>query len=459
VPDDSGKISCFGSYDIRGKVPAELDEDLACDIARAYVEFADPQGAVAVGRDVRRSSPAIADAIADAVIRGLNSAGVDTVDIGLCGTEMVYFAAAQPGRGGGIMVTASHNPRGYNGMKLVRANAIPISGDSGLKDIEAMVAGGKLPSSPSQGSNRKSDVTADFVDKVLSFVDPDSLAPLNVVANSGNGCAGPILDLIAERLPLRFTCVDHEPDGSFPHGVPNPLLPERRSRTADAVREHGADLGIAWDGDFDRCFFFDENADFVEGYYLVGLLAQHLLKDNPGGKIVHDPRLIWNTQDIVDAAGGTAVQCKSGHPFIKERMRAEDAIYGGEMSAHHYFRDYYYCDSGMVPWLIVASIMTESGRSLSELIGDREEQFPCSGELNEEVEDQMAAVARVRGHYAAQSSEIDEPDGLSMTFGDTWRLNLRSSNTEPVLRLNVETRGSRELLDEKTDEALALIRA
>jgi len=451
---ESQKIPCFQSYDIRGKVPDELDEGLAYDVGRAYVEFVRPQGPVAVGRDVRLSSPAMSAA----VIRGLNDAGVDTLDLGLCGTEMVYFASAQPGCGGGIMVTASHNPPEYNGMKLVRAQGRPISADTGLQDIEAMVLGGKFNSSSGRGANRRLDVTADFVDKVLSFVDPDSLSPLSLVANCGNGCAGPILDVIAERLPLRLVFVDREPDGAFPHGVPNPILPERRDRTANAVREHGADLGVAWDGDFDRCFFFDENAGFVEGYYLVGLLAERLLRGSPGGKIVHDPRLIWNTLDIVQAAGGTPVQCKSGHAFIKQVMRAEDAVYGGEMSAHHYFRDFYYCDSGMAPWLIVASILSETGRTMSELLGEREEMFPCSGEINEEVADQEATIARVREHYEPQLTEIDETDGISMTFGDRWRMNLRASNTEPVLRLNVETRGSRELLEEKTAEVLALIK-
>ncbi|MGD8240725.1 MAG: phosphomannomutase [Armatimonadota bacterium] len=448
-------IPCFGTYDIRGRVPDELNEGLAYDIARAYAAFVRPRGPVAVGQDVRLSSPAIAEA----VIRGLNDAGVDTLDIGLCGTEMVYFAAAQPGRGGGVMVTASHNPPEYNGMKLVREQAIPVSADTGLRDIESMVLGGGLTMSSEKGVSRTEDVTPDFVDKVLSFIDADSHAPLHIVANSGNGCAGPILDVLAERLPLRLAFVDHEPDGTFPHGVPNPILRERRARTVDAVRERSPDLGVAWDTDFDRCFFFDEKGDFVESYYLVGLLAQRMLQDAPGNKIVHDPRLVWNTLDIVRAAGGTAVQCRSGHTFIKDTMRTEDALYGGEMSAHHFFRDFYYCDSGMVPWLIVASVLTESGRSMSDLVGEREEMFPCSGEFNEEVADQEATIARVREHYEPQRPHIDETDGLSITFDGQWRFNIRASGTEPLLRLNVESHGSRELLQEKTGEVLALIRA
>ena len=447
------RLPCFKAYDIRGKVPDELNEDLAYDIGRAYAEFVRPRGPVAVGRDVRLTSPAIAQA----VMRGLNEAGIDTLDLGLCGTEMVYFAAAQPGRGGGIMVTASHNPPEDNGLKLVREQAIPLSADTGLRDIEAMVAERRLVSSPHKGTSRKADVTADFVDKVLGFVDPHALAPLHVVGNSGNGCAGPILDVLAEGLPLRFTFVDHEPDGSFPHGVPNPMLRDRRSRTVDAVHEHAADLGVAWDGDFDRCFFFDEKGEFVESYYLVGLLAQRMLRASPGGKVLHDPRLIWNTIDIVRAAGGTAVPCKSGHTFIKERMRREDAVYGGESSGHHYFRDFYYCDSGMVPWLLVASILTESGRPMSDMVAEREELFPCSGEINAEVAHQEATIARVREHYESQQPDIDETDGLSMAFDDKWRMNVRPSNTEPVVRLNLETRGSRKLLAEKADEVLALI--
>lgn len=449
----SGKIQCFKSYDVRGKVPDELDESLAYDIGRAYAAFVRPEGPVAVGRDVRLSSPALATA----AIRGLNDVGVDALDIGVCGTEMVYFAAAQPGNGGGIMITASHNPPEYNGMKFVREKAIPLSGDSGLQDIEAMIADGRVSSTRHKGSSRKADITSDYVSKMLSFVEPDALAPLKIVANSGNGCAGPMLDVLAERLLLRFSFVDHEPDGSFPHGVPNPLLADRRERTANAVREQEADLGVAWDGDADRCFFFDETAEFVESYYLVGLLAQRMLRDSPGAAVIHDPRLVWNTIDIVRQAGGIPVQSKTGHAFIKERMRAENAVYGGEMSAHHYFRDFYYCDSGMVPWLIVAAILTEAKRPLSELVGEREELYPCSGEINSEIADQKAAIARVRRHYEPDAPEIDETDGLGMTFDDKWRFSLRPSNTEPMLRLNVETRGSKELLQEKTDELLALI--
>lgn len=453
----SDRTRAFGAYDVRGRVPEDLNEDIVYDIGRAYVKLVQPAGPVAVGHDVRLTSPELSAA----VIRGLTDAGADAVDIGQVGTEVVYFASARPGMGGGIMITASHNPRDFNGLKFVRAGAVPISGDSGLREIERMVATGDLTNAPRRGSSRTEDLTDAYVDTVLSFIDPAALAPLHVVANAGNGCAGPFLDRIAERLPLRFTTVDHEPDGSFPRGVPNPLLPENRDRTADAVRAAGADLGVAWDGDFDRCFFFDERARFIEGYYLVGLLAQRMLRDAPGAKIIHDPRLIWNTIEVVEQAGGIPVQSKTGHAFMKERMRAENAVYGGEMSAHHYFRDFAYADSGMIPWLLVAAILSETGRSMSDLIAEREERFPCSGEINLEVSDratQAAVLERVRDHYLAQGGELDTTDGISIAF-ERWRFNLRTSNTEPVLRLNVETRGDRQLLQEKTDELCEFIRA
>ncbi len=450
------RTAAFGSYDVRGRVPDELNEDIVYDIGRAYVKLVRPAGAIAVGHDVRLSSPAMAEAL----IRGLTDAGADVIDIGLVGTEVVYFASALEGMGGGIMVTASHNPADYNGLKFVRAHAIPISGDSGLRDIERMVAERAVENAPRKGVVRKQDVSEAYLECVLSFVDPAALEPLHLVVNAGNGCAGPFLDMIAERVPLTFTRIDHEPDGTFPRGVPNPLLPDNRDRTADAVRAAGADLGIAWDGDFDRCFFFDEHADFVEGYYLVGLLAQRMLRDAaPGAKVIHDPRLIWNTIEIVTQAGGVPVQSKTGHAFIKERMRAEDAVYGGEMSAHHYFRDFSYADSGMIPWLLVTAILSETGRTLSELVAEREERFPCSGEINVSVADhdaQRATLERVREHYVAEGGQLDTTDGISIAF-ERWRFNLRPSNTEPVIRLNVETRGDRALLDEKVAEVMHLI--
>jgi phosphomannomutase/phosphomannomutase/phosphoglucomutase len=445
----------FGSYDVRGRIPDELNEEIVYDIGRAYVKLVEPAGPVAVGHDVRLTSPELSEAL----IAGLNAAGADAVDIGLVGTEIVYFASAQEGMGGGIMVTASHNPRDYNGLKFVRDNAVPISGDSGLRDIEQMVAAGDVEDAAQKGSSRKEDLREAYIGCVLDFVEPDELEPLHFVANAGNGCAGPYLDMIDERVPLRFTRIDHEPDGTFPNGVPNPLEEDNRQRTVGAVREAGASVGVAWDGDFDRCFFFDEDATFIEGYYLVGLLARRMLRDSPGGKVIHDPRLIWNTIEIVEENGGTPVQSKTGHAFIKERMRKEDAVYGGEMSAHHYFRDFYYADSGMIPWLLVADILTKQARPLGDLVAEMERAFPCSGEINLEVSDenaQQAALEEAREHYEELGGEVDTTDGVSVAFED-WRFNLRPSNTEPVIRLNVEARGDRALMDQKSEEIISLI--
>lgn len=453
----SERTRAFGAYDVRGRVPDELNADIVYDIGRAYVMLVRPQGPVAVGHDVRLSSPELAAA----VIRGLTDGGADALDLGQVGTEVVYFASARPDMGGGIMITASHNPKDYNGLKFVRAGAVPISGDSGLREIEAMVAAGTLESAPRKGTARSENLNEAYIDRVMSFIDPAALQPLHLVANAGNGCAGPFVDMIAERVPLRFTTVDHEPDGNFPHGVPNPLLPENRDRTTEVVLTAGADLGVAWDGDFDRCFFFDERAQFIEGYYLVGLLAQRLLHNAPGAKIIHDSRLIWNTIEVVTKAGGVPVQSKAGHAFMKERMRAEDAVYGGEMSAHHYFRDFAYADSGMIPWLLVTSILSETGRTMSDLVAEREERYPCSGEINLEVsgrEAQAAVLERVREHYVAAGGALDTTDGVSIAF-ERWRFNLRPSNTEPVIRLNLETRGDRALLREKTEELCEFIQA
>ncbi|MGI5817727.1 MAG: phosphomannomutase [Armatimonadota bacterium] len=445
----------FGSYDVRGRIPDELNEEIVYDIGRAYVRLVEPSGPVAVGHDVRLSS----EELSAALIRGLNDAGADAIDIGLVGTEIVYFASAQEGMGGGIMVTASHNPSDYNGLKFVRADAVPISGDSGLREIERMIGAGDVGSAARRGSVRTEDVREAYIDRVLSFVDPAELEPMHLLVNAGNGCAGPCLDMIEQRVPLRFTKLDHEPDGTFPHGVPNPLEPDNRQRTADAVRESGASLGVAWDGDFDRCFFFGEDASFIEGYYLVGLLAERMLQESDGGRVIHDPRLIWNTIEVVTRNGGTPVQSKTGHAFIKERMRAEDAVYGGEMSAHHYFRDFYYADSGMIPWLLVVDILTKRRRPLGDLVAEMARAFPCSGEINLKVSDsdaQKAAIGEARRRYEELGGEVDMTDGVSVAF-DRWRFNLRASNTEPVIRLNVESRGDRGLMEEKKEEIIDLI--
>jgi phosphomannomutase len=445
-------LPCFKAYDIRGRVPEELDHRLAYRIGRAYAEYLGPRR-VAVGRDMRLSS----EGLVDALTAGLMETGVEVVDLGLCGTEQVYFYTAFLRLDGGIMVTASHNPPDYNGMKFVREEARPISGDTGLRDIEALTASERLaPPSERQGTRVYQESLGDYVKHLLSYVDREQLRPLKVVTNPGNGCAGPVIDALESHLPFRFIKICHEPDGTFPHGVPNPLLPENREMTSRAVQEHKADLGLAWDGDFDRCFFFDEAGKFVESYYLIALLAQALLIRHPGGKIIHDPRLTWNTIEVVQEAGGVPVMSKTGHAFIKERMRREDALYGGEMSGHHYFRDFAYCDSGMIPWLLVLEMMSRRRQPLSALIAERGQRYPVSGEINRQVADQDQVLSRVESSLGFRALSIDYTDGLSLEFAD-WRFNLRKSNTEPVLRLNVESRGNQRLLEEMTEKILAMM--
>ena len=378
-------------------------------------------------------------------------------DLGLCGTEQIYFATSHLGLDGGIMVTASHNPPEYNGMKFVREESRPLSGDSGLKEIERLAAAQELPpASGPRGGRRAADCLEAYISHLLSYIDPQVLKPLKVVVNAGNGCAGPVLDALEKHLPFRLIKIHHAPDPTFPHGVPNPLLPENRHATAQAVRDHGAAVGLAWDGDFDRCFFFDEQGNFVEGYYLVGFIAAALLTAQPGAAIIHDPRLTWNTIDMVREAGGRPVMSKTGHAFIKARMRLENALYGGEMSGHHYFRDFAFCDSGMIPWLLVLQSMCRTGQPLSALVRERMDRYPCSGEINRKLLDPDAALQRVEARYMAEAIAADRTDGLSLEF-PAWRFNLRKSNTEPVLRLNVETRQDPALLKAKTAELLGLM--
>lgn len=450
-------LSCFKAYDIRGKVPSELNVDLARRIGRAYAARFKPR-AVVVGYDMRLSSPEIAAALRE----GLLEMGVDVVDIGLGGTEMVYFASfhlEREGVDGGIVVTASHNPADYNGMKFVQRGAVPISGDSGLKDIERLAeAGVEIPAGTVRGTQRSLDVMPAYIDHLLTYVDVATLKPLKIVANAGNGCAGLVIDAIEQRLPFTFTKVHNTPDGTFPHGVPNPLLVENRAATIDAVNAAGADFGIAWDGDFDRCFFFDAEGRFVEGYYMVGLFAEEALRTAPGAAIIHDPRLTWNTIEKVQAAGGVAVQSKTGHAFIKERMRKENAVYGGEMSAHHYFRDFAFCDSGMIPWLLLAAQISRTGKSLAALVDDMQQRYPASGEINLHLDDAKKAITAVRQRFGTGAVSIDETDGISIER-ERWRVNVRASNTEPVVRVNVESRGDEALMKRKTDEVLALLRS
>jgi phosphomannomutase/phosphomannomutase/phosphoglucomutase len=448
---DNGQLAAFKAYDIRGRIPDELNEDIAYRIGRAYAEFVRPRKVV-IGRDIRLSSEGLSRALAE----GLTDGGADVFDIGLCGTEEVYFATFVEEMDGGIMVTASHNPMDYNGMKLVREGSRPISGDTGLDTIKDLVASNSFGSPVKKGTVHSLNVTGKYIRHLLGYADLTSLQPLRVVVNAGNGCAGPVIDLLEQHLPFTFIKVYHQPDGNFPNGIPNPLLSENRQATIDAIVEHKADVGIAWDGDFDRCFLFDETGQFIEGYYIVGLLAQAMLAKHPGARIIHDPRLTWNTIETVTDAGGIPVLSKTGHAFIKERMRAEDAVYGGEMSAHHYFRDFAYCDSGMIPWLLVLEIMAKSGKPLSELLAERMQRFPASGEINRRLKDPRAAIARIEKNFGSLKGHIDYTDGLSMEFND-WRFNLRCSNTEPVLRLNVEARSSEALMVEKTAEILEII--
>lgn len=444
--------ACFKAYDIRGRIPDQLNPELAERIGRAFVAVTGAKRVI-VGYDIRLSSPDLSQALT----RGLNAAGADVFDIGLCGTEQVYFATSHYGMDGGIMVTASHNPSDYNGMKMVAAESKPISSDTGLNDIRDRLDQ-PFEDAPQEGSVKRLDVREAYIQHLLSYIDVSSLKPLKVVVNAGNGGAGLVIDDLEPHLPLSFIKVQHEPDGTFPHGVPNPLLTENRAATASVLLSEGADLGIAWDGDYDRCFLFDEKGRFIEGYYIVGLLAQQFLKKHPGAAIIHDPRLVWNTVDLVAQGGGRAVETKTGHAFIKQRMREEDAVYGGEMSAHHYFRDFAYCDSGMVPWLLVVELISQSGKTLSELIDDRIAQFPASGEINRTLKQPASVIRAIEAEYAPQAVERNEIDGLSLAFGD-WRFNLRMSNTEPVVRLNVESRGDIALMEAKTAELLARIDA
>ena len=456
-------LSCFKAYDIRGRIPDELNADIAYRIGRAFAENIKPKRVI-VGRDIRLSS----NEMADAVIKGLQDAGVNVYDIGLCGTEEVYYAtfayqdAGQP-MDGGIMVTASHNPKDYNGMKLVREQSKPVSGDTGLNDIKLLAEANNFSEPVTQrGSITLVSIGTAYTQHLLQYIDPLALKPLKVVVNAGNGAAGHAIDWLEAELQktmpqqLEFIKIHHEPNGHFPNGIPNPLLIENRDSTIAAIKEQGADLGIAWDGDFDRCFVFDETGRFIEGYYIVGLLAEAFIIQNPGAKIVHDPRLTWNTIDIVNKMSGIAVQSKTGHAFIKERMRLEDAVYGGEMSAHHYFRNFSYCDSGMIPWLLVIELMSKSGKKLSQLVDERMRLFPASGEINRTIANPVAAIDIVKNFYQNDARVVDYTDGLSMEFGN-WRFNLRCSNTEPLVRLNVESRGDETLMQAKTEEILALL--
>ena len=456
-------LSCFKAYDVRGKLGSELTEEIAYRIGRSFGQFVyeDTKTRVVVGCDPRLSS----ESLKQAASNGLRDAGVSVLDIGLTGTEEIYFATKHLGVAGGIEITASHNPIDYNGMKFVLADSKPITRSNGLDEVQRIAEQQDfLSTSPElRGGFHTISILSDYVDHLLSYITLDELKSLKLVVNAGNGAAGHVIDVIEERfklnnVPVEFIKVHHEPDGTFPNGIPNPLLSERRKDTADAVIAHNADLGIAWDGDFDRCFFFDHTGQFVEGYYLVGMLAEAFLEKESCAKIIHDPRLTWNTIEVVQAAGGIPVQSETGHAFIKERMREEDAVYGGEMSAHHYFRDFAYCDSGMIPWLLVIELLSLKGTTLKQEVEDRIQAYPSSGEINLTLLNAAEAIENVRGTYEQIASVLDTTDGISMEF-DSWRFNLRSSNTEPVVRLNVESKGDVRLMQQKTEELLSLLQA
>ncbi len=460
-------LTCFKAYDVRGKLGDELNEEIAYRVGRAFSQHLEAKRVV-VGGDVRLTSESLKQALA----RGLMDSGVDVIDIGMTGSEEVYFAAFHLDVDGGIEVTASHNLMDYNGMKFVGRGALPISGDTGLREIQHIAESQNFEDNGGQGSLSQLSILDDYVKHLFGYyINAAELKPLKLVVNAGNGAADHVIDAIESRfklqdVPVEFFKVYHQPDGTFPNGIPNPLLPENRKATADAVIANRADMGIAWDGDFDRCFLFDENGEFIEGYYIVGLLEAVFLKNHPGEKIVHDPRLTWNTIDIVKGAGGTPIQSKTGHAFIKERMRAEDAIYGGEMSAHHYFRDFAYCDSGMIPWLLVSELISISGNPLSILVGERMAAYPCSGEINYKVKNTKMVIEKVLAHYSSDSPSgigreeapnIDTTDGISLEFTE-WRLSLRASNTEPLIRLNVESRGDPGIVEQRVAEIETLIK-
>ncbi|WP_089604247.1 phosphohexomutase domain-containing protein [Acinetobacter piscicola] len=451
-------LTCFKAYDIRGKLGTELNEEIAYKIGRAYGQIYQPK-TVVVGCDVRLTS----EDLKQATIRGLNDAGINVLDLGMTGTEEVYFGAFHLDVQGGIEITASHNPMDYNGMKLVRENARPISADTGLKDIQALAESEDFIEVTQKGTTQKYNILPEFIDHLLTYIDPAKIRPLKLVMNAGNGAAGHVVDAIEEKfkqlnIPIEFIKIHNQPDGTFPNGIPNPILVENRDSTRDAVLAHQADMGIAWDGDFDRCFLFDEKGQFIEGYYIVGLLAQAFLLKQAGEKIVHDPRLVWNTLDIVEQYKGIAVQSKSGHAFIKDVMRENNAVYGGEMSAHHYFRDFAYCDSGMIPWLLAIVVLSETQQSLSSLVEGMIERFPCSGEINFKVTDTQITIQKIFDYFSDQNPAIDKTDGVSLDFG-AWRLNVRASNTEPLLRLNIESRADKnpKPMQDYVDELTRLI--
>ena len=446
----------FGAYDIRGIYPESVNQELAYRVGRIFPKLFDAKK-VAIGHDIRLTGPTLADALT----RGLTEAGCDVYDIGQCGTEMIYFATGAKDFDGGIMITASHNPKEYNGLKFVKKGVLPVAPQTGLLDIKNAVEDETFNWAfrKATGSIYKIDIFHDYIKKLLSYVDVKKFKPLKVVINTGNGAAGPVINELEKFLPFDIVKIFNNTNGFFPNGVPNPLLKDSRAATANAVIEHGADCGIAFDGDFDRCFMFDEQGNFIEGCYMVSLLAEAFLKKNPGAKIVCEPRALFATVDIVEKLGGTPIICRSGHTYMKAKLREENAIYGGEMASHHYFRDFYYCDSGMITWLLILELLSQSGKKLSEIMADRIKNFPVSGEINTKVDSTDTVkkiMAKVEKIYAPKG-KVNKIDGLSVDF-ENWRFSLRGSETEPYIRLNVESRGDKVLMETKRDELLAVIR-
>lgn len=448
--------SPFKAYDVRGRIPQQINVPFAYRFAQAATRLPDVKNAV-VGYDMRQDSPALAQALA----QGLLDSGASVLPLGQCGTEEVYFHTAHSGADIGLMVTASHNPEDYNGIKMVLKGAAAATRENAFLAIEELVLSDEplavVADYARRGELHRPLDRAAYIERLLAQVAGKALKPMKIVCHAGNGCAGPIIDLLEKHLPFEFIKIDHEPDATLPNGIPNPLLPEKRQRAAQAVIDHGAELGVAWDGDFDRCFLYDHRGRFVEGYYLVGLIAQTMLRDDPGATILYDPRLTWNTIDLVTSADGVAKPCPTGHAFFKKMMREENAAYGGEMSAHHYFRDFSFCDSGMLPWLTLVAELSASGAALADLVESRIAAFPCSGEINFTVADAGQSQEKVAETYLPLNPTVEKLDGLSMAFDD-WRFNLRASNTEPLLRLNVETRADPALLARKVAEISEIIR-
>lgn len=466
------RIDSFKAYDIRGELGVNLNEDIAYRIGRAFAqillqrylatvdadddvqEMANLQTAIVIGADIRHSS----DTLKQASIAGIIDAGIDVIDLGMTGTEEVYFATSHYQALGGIEVTASHNPINYNGLKLVKEHSKPISGDDGLAEIQALAESGQFTTINTQGNMQLLTDKSAYIAHIMGFVDTDKLKPLTLIINSGNGSAGPVVDLLIKKLtqagaPINIIPLHHTPNGSFPNGIPNPMIIANQAATQQAVIDHQADLGIAFDGDFDRCFLFDENGNFVDGSYVVGMLAQAFLNKYPNESIVYDPRVLYNTETIISTHNGKAVISKSGHSFIKQVMRESGAIYGGEMSAHHYFRDFCYCDSGMIPWLLTIELLSITGNTLSELVTGYITDYPSSGELNFRLTDHDAPtiIKHIETKFSTQNPTKSTLDGLSLDFGN-WRFNLRASNTEPLIRLNIETRGDKDLLSRNTQD-------